>query len=147
MLADTITIGNLTVPNQPMALATHFQGQWAAPWDGLMGMGCESIHQNPSGLAEMSIVQSLSATGEKNFFENLVESNQLASNVFTFYLARGRDSVSARKRSVPERGPLKAYRPIGRPWDAPKPASTKKVDVADTEDGQKLVAAASGMSP
>ena len=46
MLADTITVGNLTVPSQPMALATHFQGQWAAPWDGLMGMGCEFIHQS-----------------------------------------------------------------------------------------------------
>jgi len=38
---------------------------------------------------------------------------------------------------------MKAYRPIGKPWDAPKPASTKQVAGTDLEDGQKLVAAAS----
>lgn len=76
LATDTVTVAGLSVSNQVFALANQTSSIFASSGsDGIMGMGFQNI----------------ASSGEPTWFENLVKSGSLASNVFSFYLQRAYD--------------------------------------------------------
>lgn len=80
LATDTVTVANLTVPNQVFAAITQQSQDFSAggAFAGLMGMGFPSLAKSQS----------------TPFFFNLVQQNALTSNIFSFYLARGDNTGS-----------------------------------------------------
>ncbi|KAG8921052.1 Type I transmembrane sorting receptor [Tulasnella sp. 417] len=70
--ADTISVGALSVLNQPFAVITSSTGNFDGPNSGLMGLAFESIAQ----------------TKATPWFFNMANQGLLASNLFSFYLTR-----------------------------------------------------------
>ncbi|KAG8980266.1 hypothetical protein FRB90_007704, partial [Tulasnella sp. 427] len=72
LATDTISVGSLSVLNQPFAVITGSTGNFDGPNSGLMGLAFESIAQ----------------TKATPWFFNLANQGALASNIFSFYLSR-----------------------------------------------------------
>ncbi|KAG8975298.1 hypothetical protein FRB90_009557, partial [Tulasnella sp. 427] len=72
LVADTVTIGTLSVLNQPFAVITDSAGNFDGPNSGLMGLAFESLAQ----------------TKAMPWFFNLADQGELESNIFSFYLSR-----------------------------------------------------------
>lgn len=76
LASDVVTVAGLTVANQTFALANQTSSIFESSGsDGIMGMGFQSI----------------ASSGAATWFENLVKSGTLASDVFAFYLQRAYD--------------------------------------------------------
>ncbi|KAG9039170.1 hypothetical protein FS837_001031 [Tulasnella sp. UAMH 9824] len=80
LASDTVTVANLTVPNQVFAAITQQSQDFSAggAFSGLMGMAFPSLSKSQSN----------------PFFFNLVQEKALSSNLFSFYLARGDNTGS-----------------------------------------------------
>ncbi|KIO22917.1 hypothetical protein M407DRAFT_27559 [Tulasnella calospora MUT 4182] len=73
LVTDTVAVAGLTVPQQTFAAVSSEIEGFSDPYAGIMGLGFL-----PNA-----------ASGSTPFFANLVQSGSLASNVFSFYMARG----------------------------------------------------------
>ncbi len=73
---DTVTISNLSVPNQAIGLVNEVDSAIEqSAFDGLMGLGFSTI----------------SELGAYTFFENAIVNGELTQPVFSVYLSRGDD--------------------------------------------------------
>lgn len=70
--SDTVRLGNLTVTNHIFAQVNNFSTNKIFSYDGLLGLGFESIAESKS----------------PTFLDNLFTQNQIAQKVFSFYLNR-----------------------------------------------------------
>lgn len=76
---DSVTIKNLAAERQYFGAVNNVSGEFrGSPASGVLGLAFGSI----------------STMGEPTFFEELLESNQLASPLFSVYLTRGKKSGS-----------------------------------------------------
>ncbi|CAD6586459.1 MAG: hypothetical protein CYPHOPRED_003543 [Cyphobasidiales sp. Tagirdzhanova-0007] len=85
LATDVVTVAGLGVENQTFALANETSSIFETGGsDGIMGMGFQSI----------------AASGMPTWFENLVSSKALASNVFSVHLQRAYDLTSAQSGTI-----------------------------------------------